>query len=98
VHVPFPWEDDPIEIPWTSSINAKQQQSTCVCEEARQQGNTHQRMQAMATEDPRGDTDCESAGTERSKHHHVEGLPDAPTEGIVHTADWPESCEFAIAG
>ena len=98
VHVPFPGENDPIEIPRTAGIDAEQKKTAGIGQEAGQQGHPHQRMQFLAAEHPRGNSHRECARSQRRQHHHVERLPDAPAVGIVHAADRTETGKLSISG
>ena len=96
VHVPSPGEDDPVKIPRTPRINAEQQQPAGVSQKTGQQRHPHQRVQPFSAEDPRRNSHRECARAQRGQHHQVEGLPDAPAIGVVHSADRAESGQFAI--
>ena len=98
MHVPFPREDDPIEVPGTASVDAQQEQAARVGQEAGEQRHAHEDVHALAAEDPGGDPYGECAGAESSEHHDVECLPDTPTVSVVHAADGAETGEFAIGG
>src|SRR5205814_6512011 len=67
-----------------------------VSKEAGEQCGTHDGVKALASEQVRSHSDSESTGTEPGESHHVEGLPDAPGVGVVHTTDRAESGQFAI--
>src|SRR5579862_1915764 len=96
MQIPFPGENNPVEIPGTTGIDAEQHQAAGISKEAGQQSNPHESMQLRALENISGDAEGKCARSERGKHHDVEGFPNAPAKSVIHTADRAQSGELAI--
>ena len=90
--VPFPREQQPEHVPGAAYVNSQQDQAGKIGQKTGKQGGSHDRVQAVALEQPSGNAHGKGAGSKAGQHHCIDGFPDAPGIGIVHAGNRSQPC------